>query len=164
MPHYQSFELLNIYEFEAPEGPRSFVCFLTPETADSKGVPDRAIVGEFEPNAEGEFDASTFQANTLFLEAFVQYMNAEAIGAPELKAKASENAGSVLALLDPRVAEPAEPPPKHEVMGWFHIDETGRPVPESFEYNADHVLFDAENGPSGILTDVQFYEWMHGRD
>lgn len=161
MPFEHSFDLLNIFEIETDDGQRSFVCFLLPEAAETNGIPDRAIVGEFDPREDGEFDPDSFRGNTLFLDAFIDFMNEKTIHSDELLDQARQNAGNVLYLVDPRHPDPTVEPEAGDILGGFEIDDSGLPVPDSFRYNPQHVLFDSETGPSGILTDKQFYDWMH---
>ena len=52
-------------------------------------------------------------------------------------------------------------PPASDVVGGFDVDHDGRIVPGSFEYNAHHAWFDPDSGPSGLLADRQFYDWLH---
>jgi hypothetical protein len=163
MPFEHSTDLLNIFEVDdANEGrSRHFVCFLMPSTAERSGIPDRAIVGEFTPGPEGVFQPDTFQPNALFLEAFVEYMNRKAVYSPELVARAKESPGEVLFLVDPRVESYDIEPEPVDVLGGFQVDEEGVAVADSFRHNPNHVLFNEQTGPSGILTDTRFYGWLH---
>ncbi len=123
------------------------------------------MVGEFIPDDEGEFDPHSFELNPEFVEAFVQYMNEDAILSSELLSQAARNPSSHLYLVDPRnPLEQDEPPPPSDLLGRFAIDEHGHPVLNSFEYNHDHAMFDPISGPSDILTDRLFYNWLHPVD
>lgn len=157
-----SFDLLNIFEIDEPEGPRHLVCFLEKDTADAQGgIEVRDVVGDFDPKADGEFDPETFRLNPEFIQGLVAYMNAEAIHSPELIEQARSNPGAILYLLDPRNDHPGAEPPIGDLLGGFAIADDGTPVPNSFRYNDQHVMFDPVTGPSGILTDRQFYDWLH---
>ncbi len=161
MSDESSLELLNIYEINEPEGPRFLVCFLEPVLAGAKGIDSRAVVGDFTPRADGEFDPASFRLNSEFVATFAEYMNAVALDSEELRAQARGNPGSDLFLLDPRFQDHSQEPKPADLIGWFHIDELGQPVPESFQYNGHHVMFDPDRGPSGILFDRSFYDWLH---
>lgn len=158
----RSLDLLNIYELMEPDGPRHLVVFLEPLHAQLQGIVSRAVVGEFVPRPDGEFDPATFRLNPEFVAMFVQYMNEEAIQSPELLAQAEQNPSSHLYLVDPRNPQEDDgPPPASDLLGRFSVDAHGRPVPGSFEYNPAHAMFDPVTGPSEILTDRKFYNWLH---
>lgn len=157
----RSLELLNIYELMEPEGPRHLVAFLEPVLAELHGIVDRAVIGEFTPRVEdGEFDPATFVLNPEFVVQFIRYMNEEAIRSQELLDQAARNPSAHLHLVDPRNTDDDEPP-LSDVLGRFSIDENGQPVPGSFEYNREHRMFDPVKGPSDILMDLSFYNWLH---
>jgi hypothetical protein len=159
-----SLNLLNIYEVDEELGTLYLVCFLEPVMAGAVGIPSRAVVGEFTPDADNEFDPETFERNDEFINAFVQYMNREGAKAPELLAQAKAEPGGFLYLVDPRFDIDAfgdEEPPAAQLIGRFLVDEQGDIIPDSFEYNSDHVLFDPESGVSGLLNDRRFYDWLH---
>jgi hypothetical protein len=46
------------------------------------------------------------------------------------------------------------------VLGWLGVDADGAIQTGSFIYNPDHVMFQPDRGPSGILMDRQFYDWL----
>lgn len=156
-----SLEMLNLYEVQDEGRPRHFVCFLEPVLAGARGIPGHAIVGEFAPGASGEFDPGTFELNPEFVAAFTGFMNDRAIRSSELVRQARANPGGWLYLIDPRNRTPADDPPPGDLLGAFAIDDSGQAVPNSFQYNRNHVMFDPTSGPSGILMDRQFYDWLH---
>ncbi len=47
------------------------------------------------------------------------------------------------------------------MLGAFAVDESGQIVPGSFQYNRNHVFFDQQSGVSGVLSDREFYDWLH---
>lgn len=156
-----SIELLHIYEIEEPEGTRFLVCFLEPVLAGARGIESKAVVGEFVPKPDGEFDPETFVLNPEFVAGFEEYMNALGIDSPELIEQARQNPGSELFLVDPRHGDPASEPEVGDLLGWISIDDDGTPVDDSFHYNEQHLLFDPLTGPSHILLDRRFYDWLH---
>jgi hypothetical protein len=158
--------LLNIFEVDEGARKRHLVCFLEPVMAGSQGIEGRCVVGEFTPDGGGEFDVETFAVNPEFLEAFTEYMNAEAIHEPGLIAQArQQESGGWLFLVDPRVElEPNVEPPATELIGCFAIDDAGAIISESFRYNEQHVLFNTQTGISGMLQDRRFYDWLHPVD
>jgi hypothetical protein len=157
-----SYDLLNLYQIEEPEGTKHYVCFLDPVLAGARGIDWRAVVGEFDPTADGEFAPETFRLNPEFVAAFVGYMNGPVLASEEVREQARANPRGFLHLLDPRCGDPDGEPPAGELLGGFAIDESGHPVPDSFRYNPDHLMFDPDSGPSGILVDRRFYNWLHG--
>jgi len=159
-----SLSLLNIYEVDEELGTLYLVCFLEPVMAGAIGIPSRAVVGEFTPDEENEFDHTTFERNDEFINAFVQYMNREGVKASELIDQAKAEPGGFLYLVDPRFdidVIDEEGPPASQLIGRFLVDDQGEITPDSFEYNSDHVLFDPDSGVSGLLNDRQFYDWLH---
>jgi hypothetical protein len=159
-----SLELLNIYEIEEPEGTRHLVCFLEPVMAGAQGIPVRSIVGEFDPRDDGEFDPSSFRLNPEFVEAFMDFMNSQVIESAEMSEQSRANPGGFLHLIDPRRQDVSAEPPLSDVLGAYAVGPSGQAVPNSFRYNPDHVMFDPTTGPSGILTDRRFYDWLHAQD
>lgn len=157
-----SHDLLNLFEIDEPEGTRHYVCFLDPVRAGAQGIDWRCVVGEFDPTPEGNFDPTGFRLNPEFVAAFVTYMNARVLSSEEVREQARANPESILHLLDPRCGEPDGEPAEGNLLGGFAIDPQGQPVPDSFRYNPDHLMFDPQQGPSGILIDRRFYDWLHG--
>jgi hypothetical protein len=156
-----SLDLLNIYEIQEPAGTRHLVCFLEPVLAGARGIEGRSVIGEFTPRDDGEFDPETFLLNPEFVEAFIRYMNKTVIEAPEMEEQSRANPAGYLHLIDPRCGVQEGEPPLADVLGGYAIDPDGKAVPGSFRYNPDHVMFDPTSGPSGILTDRRFYDWLH---
>lgn len=154
--------LLNIFEVETEEGTRHLVGFQDPVLAGAVGLASHAMVGEFTPKPDGEFDAETFEPNPEFIEAVVAFMNGIPEQSPELNEGARQIPGQRLHIVDPRNDTPTEDdPPLEDVLGSFHVDDTGAIVEDSFEYNDDHVWFSRASGVSGLLSDRGFYDWLH---
>ncbi len=156
--------LLNIYEIEDQDkgGTRHLVGFQDPVLAGSVGLASHAMIGEFEPDPDGEFDPETFVLNPEFLEAVVRYMNEQPAITPALAEGARQIPGERLYVVDPRNDTPPEDdPPPADVLGYFEVDDAGNIVPDSFSYFDGHVWFSREFGVSGMLSDRQFYEWLH---
>lgn len=156
-------QLLNVYEVENEDGPASLVCFLDPVIAGARGIDPRSVVGLYGKPGEEAFDAEGFRVNPAFVEALVGYMNEVASASEEVVAEAKTLASGWLYIIDPRDNAPAdgEPPPSN-LLGAYAVDETGQVVPGSFQYNEKHTVFDREQGPSGVLFDRKFYDWLHG--
>lgn len=154
--------LLNVYEVQADGATHHIVCFLDAVLAGARGIDARAVVGEFTPGPDGGFDPDTFQLNPDFVEVFTQYMNEEPGRSEQVAQEAAANPSAWLYVLDPR-HEPsaATDPPASDVLGCFAVDDHGQVVPNSFQYNREHVLFDPAHGVSGILFDRRFYDWLH---
>lgn len=154
--------LLNIFEVETDGGTRHLVGYQDPVLAGAVGLASHAMVGEFTPDADGEFDPDSFDPNPEFVEAVVGYMNAVLVHTPSLIEGARQVPGRPLYVVDPRNETPAdEDPPTEDVLGSFDVDDAGSIVPDSFEYNAEHVWFSRDSGVSGLLSDRTFYDWLH---
>ena len=153
--------LLNLYEIDDDGSTRHIVCLLEPVRAGAVGIDARTIVGGYDPGPDRGFDLQSFRPNPGFAAAFTDYMNAVASHAPELIAQAAAQPGLWLYLVDPRAPDPAGEVPPGDVVGCFAVDETGQIAPNSFQYNANHLWFDPDAGPSGILSDRRFYEWLN---
>ena len=154
--------LLNIFEVEDDEGGmRHLVCFQDTVRAGAEGVRTAAIVGDFTPGEGGDFDPETFRPNPGFAEEIIGYMNAEVGPSPGIAAQAEGQPGSLLYLIDPRSPDPGGDVPPTDVVGCFSVDEEGRVVPDSFQYNPNHAWIDPEAGPSGLFQDRAFYDWLH---
>ena len=157
----QDLALLNLFEVEDGGATRHLVCFLEPVRAGAVGIDTRTIVGEYRPGADGGFDLGTFRPNPGFAAVFTDYMNAEAARAPELIEQARQQPGRWLYLVDPRARDPEGDVPPGDVVGCFAVDDSGQIAPNSFQYNANHLWFDPAVGPSGILGDRNFYDWLN---
>jgi hypothetical protein len=161
MPH-APLPLLNVFEIDWEGRRRHVICFLETVLAGAVGIDDRSVIGEFIPHADGQLDLESFRPNPGFIEAFTAYMNTEAIRAPELASVARSHPGVQLAILDPRCPEAdADLVPACEILGHLDVDATGRLVPGSFRYNAEHQWFSPSWGASGLLSDLKFYDWLH---
>lgn len=165
MSERQPLSLLNVFEVENEGATTHLICFLDPVLAGAVGINARSVVGEFKPDEEGEFDPDTFIVNTTFVEALTQYMNERTAYLPGIIAEATRNASEWLYLLDPRFPHTSdEPTPPEDLIGAFAVDDAGQIVPKSFQYNANHELFHDDNGPSGVLSDRDFYDWLHASE
>ncbi len=156
--------LLNVYEVEDEEkgGVRHLIGFMEGVLAGSVGLISHAMVGEYQPTPDGEFDPDTFTLNLEFLEAAKQFLNAQAKISPELIEGAQQVPGEKLFLVDPRnVSEGDEEPDPEDVLGWYDVDAGGRVVADSFQYNPEHQWFSKQSGPSGLLSNRAFYEFLH---
>lgn len=154
--------LLNIYEIEVDGDTKHLVGFLDPVLAGSRGIDSRAMVGEFTPTPDGEFDVETFQVNPDFLEAVAEFMNEQTSGSPDLAQGARSIPGQRLYIVDPRNAtDPSEEPPLADVLGYFEVGDDGVIVPDSFHYHHEHTWFDPQLGVSGLLSDRHFYDWLN---
>lgn len=156
--------LLNIYEVEGEEPGRTrhLVGFMDPVLAGAIGLSSHAMVGEFEPGADGQFDPDTFQVNPEFVEALIRFLNEQPARSPQLAEGAREIPGKKLYIVDPRatVDDDADPEPE-DVLGWFTVSNAGTLEPDSFEYNAEHRWFSKTSGVSGLLMDRSFYAFLH---
>ena len=156
--------LLNIFEVQDGGKTRHLVGFLDTILAGAIGIPSHAMVGDFDPDGQGEFDPQTFRLNPEFVTAVTAYMN----GGPSLDPGIAEQAAAIpgqwLYVVDPRnTTDPEEDPPPADVLGCYAVDEAGQVVPKSFQYNKNHRWFDPEAGVSGMLVDRRFYEFVHPR-
>ena len=89
-------------------------------------------------------------------------MNEETAASGGIVAQAREITSGWLYVIDPRDrTDPAAEPPTANVLGAFAVDDDGQVVPGSFQYNANHRMFDRTHGTSGILFDRAFYSWLH---
>lgn len=151
--------LLNVFEVEIDGMIRHLICFLDPVRAGSVGIDRRAVVGEFTPRPDGAFDPGSFRLNPHFIATLTEYMNESAAHAPELIHAAGVRPGGRVEVLDPRHPADDDPePPASETLGHFAVDDSGRIVPGSFEYNARHTWFDPD---SALFSSRSFYDWLH---
>jgi hypothetical protein len=155
--------LLNTYEVHQDGVTHHLVCFLDPVLAGSRGIDPRSILGSFTPGEGGTFDLQAFRLNPEFVAAFTQYMNEAATLSPQLLCEAANYPSGWLYIIDPRFPDdsPEADPPASEVVGCFAVDDAGQIVPKSFQYNKNHAWFDPETGVSDLLSDRQFYDWLH---
>ena len=157
-----SLSLLNVYDVESEGTIRHLICFLDPVLAAAGELNGRSIVGEFTPNEDDEFDNDNFKLNPEFVEAFIEYMNDETSRSPELVREAQEYPSGSLYIIDSRdQTDPSDEPPAANVIGSYSVDEEGRIAPDSFQYNSNHLWFDASHGASGVFHDRRFYNWLH---
>jgi hypothetical protein len=155
--------LLNVYEVETNAGPSAFLCFIDPVLAGARGIDPRSILGLYKVDDREDFDVDGFEVNPAFVAAFADYMNEEAANSGAIVAQARDLADGPLYILDPRdPGEEGAEPAEADVLGAFDVDDEGLIIPGSFCYNEGHTLFDRARGPSGVLHDRQFYNWLHG--
>jgi hypothetical protein len=153
---------LTLYEVQVEGVNRHYVAYLEPALAESQGLDPASLVGEFTPGPNEGFDARTFRLNAGFVASIVRYMNEVASRLPEIVAGAREHRGDWLSIIDPRHPDdPDAEPPDRDVLGGFAVDDSGRIVPDSFQYNPHHLLFDPASGESGLFSDRRFYDWLH---
>jgi hypothetical protein len=161
MPH-DTLELLNVFEVDDGPKKRFLVCFLDGIRAGKVGIEGRCVVGEVAPDESGEFHPDTFTLNPEFIAAFTDYMNTEAAREPSLATQARTQPGGWLYVVDPRITDdPAHEPPAEDLVGCFAVDGAGQIVPNSFQYNRQHLIFSPAAGVSGMLGDRRFYNWLH---
>ncbi len=153
--------LLNLYEVEEGGERRHLICFLEPVRAGATGINVRTILGDYSPGPTGSFDPGSFRLNPAFAAVFTDYMNLEAVRAPELIAQAARQPGRWLYLIDPRAIDPEGDVPPTDVVGCFAVDDAGQIAPNSFQYNRNHSWIDPTLGPSGLLADRRFYDWLN---
>ena len=157
-----SLSLLNVFDVLEGDVHHHLICFLDPVLAGARGINSRAIIGEYKPGPDQEFDVESFVLNTEFLEALVEYMNETMAVSPELVFEASRQAGEMLFIIDPRSHDLGDREPSTtEVLGRFMVDGEGKIVAGSFEYNEGHRWFVEDAGASGVLSDRAFYDWLH---
>src|SRR4051794_2003649 len=162
MTEESALPLLNIFEVETEEGVKHLVGFLDPVRAGAEGIATRSIVGGFTPGEDGAFNPGSFSVNPEFVAAFTDYMNGEPSRSDEIAAQARTVPSSWLYVVDPRDQTPDDQdPPGSQVIGCYAVDEAGQIVPNSFQYNAEHLWFCPETGPSGVLENRQFFDWLH---
>ena len=153
--------LLNIFEVSMNGETRQLLCFLEPGDLGEDGISPEAIVGELHPDDDSEEDQE-FDLNPAFVQALVEFMNHEAIYSEGLIDQAKQAGKGWLYLLDPRNATPPDQePPVGDLLGAFAVGEDGTIVPDSFQYNEQHLFFDPVHGQSGIFSDQRFYDWLH---
>ncbi len=159
----QSLSLLNVYEVESEDGQTHHIlAFLDTVRAGAEGIVARSIVGELEPSPQGGYDPARFALNPEFVEAFTAFMNEVAATSESVVEQARAVQSEWLYVIDPRhgVDASVEPAPS-DLLGAFAVDETGQVVPGSFQYNRNHRWLDPDGGPSGLLADRPFYDWLH---
>jgi hypothetical protein len=157
-----SLALLNVYEVENEGVRKHLICFLDPVLAGARGIDSRCVIGEFTPGHDRVFDAATFTLNSAFVATLSAYMNDRSTRSSELTHAATQHAGGWLYIVDPRNSgEDDAQPPACDLLGCYAVDESGQIIPNSFQYNENHVFFEADRGTSGIFYDRHFYDWLH---
>jgi hypothetical protein len=168
----QTLPLLNAFEVNLEGKVRHLIGLIDPVLAGARGIDGRAVVGEFTPGPDGDFDPNTFLVNPHFIAALEQYMNEKSARFSRFVESGGGSGGGDesdgrLEVLDGRSQRggggsetPAEPSAT-EVLGWFTIDDKGQVVPGSFAYNGNHLWFSPETGASSLLSDRKFYDWLH---
>ncbi len=158
---------LNVFEFEDEGRTRTCVAMISEELADRHGIPEICILGDYVPDEQGEFVPDSFERNDNFVIAYVEMMNRRLAEIPEIHEHAKDQPNSHLYLLDPRVPvdafdpddEDGPEPDASNVVGCYTVDSEGVISSDSFEYNAHHLLFHPEHGPSGIINE-ELYQWL----
>lgn len=161
MDDESTLSLLNVFDVETETGVRRLIAFVDPVRAGAEGIATRTIVGEIDPQGNGDFDTTAFEPNPEFIGAVVDFMNAEPSRSSEIAEQARSIPSQWLYVIDPRNRTPGDgDPPTSDVIGCYAVDDSGQIVPKSFQYNAEHHLFCANSGPSGLLDDRRFFDWL----
>ncbi len=154
--------LLNIFEVQEGDRVRHVIGFQDAMLAGARGLTSHAMVGEYTPGANGEFDPATFRVNQEFIVAFVAYMNKRAQESDEFVESALQRPGEPLYVIDPRFSGQADDEPvSADILGWYAVDAAGAVVPNSFTYNSQHAWFSMGSGASGVFHDRNFYAALH---
>ena len=162
MDDQATLSLLNVFEVETDDGARRLIAFVDPVRAGAEGIATRGIVGEIDAEADGDFDTTNFEPNPEFLAAVVDFMNGDPSRSHEVMEQAKAIPSHWLYVIDPRNRSPHDAdPPTSDVIGCFAVDDAGQIVPNSFQYNAEHKLFCPASGPSGLLDDRRFFDWLN---
>jgi len=162
MDDQATLSLLNVFDVDSDDGLRRLIAFVDPVRAGAEGISTRTIVGEIDARGDGNFDTTKFVPNTEFLAAIVDFMNSEPSRSNEVVEQAKTIPSHWLYVIDPRNASPEDTdPPASDVIGCYAVDDAGQIVPNSFQYNSEHRLFCPEVGPSGLLDDRRFFEWLN---
>ena len=134
---------------------KRLIGFVDPVRAGAEGIASRSIVGGFTPERGGRVRRPlAFRVNPEFLAALTDYMNGEPSRSDEIVAQAREIPSCWLYIIDPRDPTPdEEDPPATDVLGCYAVDEAGQVVPNSFQYNSEHLWFCTAGGVSGMLED-----------
>jgi hypothetical protein len=135
------------------EGTQRLILAFEPEDEMVRGgIPAHAIVGEFR-DAGREPNWKAFSRNVSFVEFFTRYMRGGLTIRPAILDAAKVVAGEYVYVIDRRTADPTGDVPFHDIIGWYESNAQGRPVPESFVYNADHKIGLEDGTLSSILSD-----------
>ncbi len=162
MVEQRALPLLNIFEIETDEGVKHLIGFLDPVRAGAQGITMRSVVGGFVPGPDGGFNPDTFGSNPEFIAAFTDFMNDSPSRSDEIVTQAKTIPSQWLYIVDPRDNTPdEEDPPASNIVGCYAVDETGQVVPNSFQYNSEHLWFCDETGVSGMLEDRRFFDWLN---
>lgn len=162
MSEQRALSLLNIFEVETDEGMKHLIGFVDPVRAGAQGISSRSVVGDFDPGADGGFNPDSFGANPEFLAAFTDFMNDSPSRSDEIVEQAKTIPSQWLYIVDPRDVTPDdEDPPPSNIVGCYAVDEAGQVVPNSFQYNGEHVWFCPRYGVSGMLEDRRFFDWLN---
>ncbi len=163
MPGTEPLPLLNVFEVPDDQGGiRHLLAFVEPDRANSVGIDSRSIVGEVTPTEADGYDPRSLKINGEFIEAITDYMNDVQAVEPLIVGQAKVQPSGWVYVIDPRnLQEPGVEPAPADLVGAFAVDDTGRIVPRSFQYNVVHTLIDPERGMTSLFSDRKFYDWMH---
>jgi len=157
--------MLNVYEIQDDTGAnRRLLCLVDGVRAGAFGIDPRSIVGEIPYDAftpTDQFEPSTFRLNPGFVESITKFMNEVASASPDIIEQAKAVTTGWLYIVDGRHKNREDEPNTEDVVGAYAVDESGQVAPNTFVYNKEHKLFHEDTGVSGILTNADFYHWLH---
>jgi hypothetical protein len=130
---------------------RALVALSRPEGITD--VPASALVGTVELDGQGP-DWRTFEPMSGILDLYARFMRGGETVKPDILAQARAKPGDYIYVIDGRVSDPAGQVPFHDIIGWYRSDASGRPIADTFEYNADHKMVSSA-GFSSLLSEPQ---------
>jgi hypothetical protein len=155
--------LINVFEVQREGAVQHLIGFIDPVLAGARGIDARAVLGDFTPGPDGDFDPRTFRVNPRFVAGFEQFMNEVIARSDEMIGAARKHPGGWMNIVDARLrSQTSGDPPLAELIGRFQIDDSGSIVAGSFRHNPEHVWFHPDTGTSSVLLNRQFYDWLHG--
>jgi hypothetical protein len=140
---------LPLEVFVLQDEPGAAVALRRPEPTGD--VPPRAMVGTVEMlDGVPQWDSVTLRDS--FVALYREHMQGKKGPKPAILDQAKVKPGDYVYVIDGRVKTPGGKVPFHEIIGWYKSDHRGRPVADTFEYNAKHRPY-SEGRASSMLSD-----------
>ena len=159
----ESAALLNIYDVETEKGPARSSASSTPCSPGPRGSTTRSVVGDYVDRRGRRVRPRRLPGQPGVRRGPDRLHERGDRRDPRRSPARPGRSGATGSTSSTPATGPTPRPSRRpaNVLGAFAVDDAGQVVPGSFQYNANHRMFDREFGTRALLFDRAFYDWLH---